>query len=111
VNKYYLLVVLLAAMNTCSNLLIKLGASKIESFSIRIITNWYLVSGLVLFGLGFVLWIFILNKVQLSTAAPMMSLSYVFVMIISYFLFNEPITSPKIAGVVMILLGVMFITR
>jgi len=120
-NKYYLLVVLLAATNTCSNVLIKIGASKIASLSsgyenianfvFKLITNWFLVFGLTLFGLGFALWVFILNKVQLSTAAPIMSLSYVFIMVISYFLFKEPITGVKVAGVLSILLGVILITR
>jgi len=118
---YYLLVVLLAFVNTLSNLLVKLGASKIETFSsksgdivvfiYKLITNWYLISGLALFGAGFVLWVVILNKVQLSVAAPIMSLAYVFVMIFSYFLFKEPITGIKVIGVILILTGVVFITR
>lgn len=110
-NGYYLLVALLAATNTCSNILIKIGASKIDGISFKLFTNWFLVSGLTLFGLGFILWVFILNKVQLSIAAPIMSLAYVFIMIMSYFLFKEPITGVKIAGVISILFGVVLITR
>lgn len=120
-NMYYLLVVLLAFANTLSNLLIKTGAVKIGNFPTvwgqfprylwELITNWFLVGGLALFGAGFVLWVFILNKVQLSTAAPIMSFSYIFVTIFSYFLFKEPITGIKILGVMSILTGVVLITR
>ena len=120
-NRYYLLVVLLAFTNTLSNLLIKTGAGKIGSLPSSIIgaisfvgklaTNWFLVGGLALYGMGFVLWTLILSKVQLSTAAPIMSLGYVFIMIFSYFMFNESITGAKVAGVISILLGVVLITR
>lgn len=110
-NRYYLLVVLLALTNTCSNVLIKIGASKIDGISYKLLVNWFLISGLALFALGFVLWVFILNKVQLSIAAPIMSMGYVFIMIMSYLLFKEPITGVKVAGVISILLGVALITR
>ena len=103
--------VLLAAMNTCSNILIKIGASRIDGVSFKLLTNWFLIFGLALFGLGFVLWVLILSKVQLSIAAPIMSLGYVFIMLSSYLLFREPITGVKIAGVISILLGVVLITR
>ena len=98
-------------MNTCSNILIKIGAGKVDGINLKLLTNWFLIFGLSLFGLGFVLWVFILNKVQLSVAAPIMSLAYVFIMIASYVLFKEPITGVKIAGVISILFGVVLITR
>lgn len=120
-NPYYLLVILAAFLNTIANLLIKNGAMKIGSlphnlisippFLFKLATNWLLVGGLAVFGLGFLLWVLILNKVQLSTAAPIMSFGYVFIMIFSYFLFKEPITVTKIAGILIILLGVVIITR
>jgi drug/metabolite transporter (DMT)-like permease len=108
---YYLLVILLAATNTCSNILIKIGANKVDGINFKLLTNWFLIIGLTLFGLGFILWVFILNKVQLSIAAPIMSLAYVFIMIASYLLFKEPITGVKVIGVILILFGVVFITK
>ena len=110
-NRYYLLVILLALMNACSNILIKIGAGKVDGINLKLLTNWFLISGLSLFGFGFILWVFILSKVQLSVAAPIMSMAYVFIMIVSYFLFKEPITGVKIAGVISILFGVVLITR
>ncbi len=120
-NLYYFLVVVAAFLNTIANMLIKTGANKIGTFPrdyngtipflLKLITNWFLVGGLAVFGLGFLLWVLILNKVQLSAAAPIMSFGYVFIMIFSYFLFKEPITATKIVGVLVILLGVIIITR
>lgn len=120
-NRYYLLVVFLAFTNTLSNLLIKTGAGKIgklpdnfigiPGYLGELVTNWFLVGGLALFGLGFAIWVLVLNKVQLSTAAPIMSLGYVFIMIFSYLLLKESITTPKIIGVLTIIFGVFLITR
>jgi drug/metabolite transporter (DMT)-like permease len=120
-NIYYILVIFAAFLNTIANLLIKTGANKIESlpnnfigiipFLFKLTTNWFLIGGLAVFGVGFLLWVLILNKVQLSIAAPIMSFGFVFIMIFSYFLFKEPITLTKIAGVITILLGVVMITR
>jgi drug/metabolite transporter (DMT)-like permease len=120
-NGYYFLAALAAFLNTIANMFIKTGASKIGNlphnfhealiFFFKLATNWFLVGGLAIFGCGFLIWVIVLNKVQLSAAAPIMSLGYVFIMILSYFLFKEPITFTKISGVIVILLGVVIITR
>ncbi len=120
-NPYYLLVIVAALLNTTANMLIKTGANKIGTlphdfvevfpFAFKLVTNWFLVGGLAVFGLGFILWVLILNKVQLSAAAPLMSMGYVFILILSYFLFKEPITATKVAGIFVILVGVILITR
>lgn len=120
-NPYYLLVVGVAFLNTLANLLLKTGAGKIGtiphdlsgilSFSLKLVSNWFLIGGLFFFGLGFLVWVLILNKVPLGSAAPLMSLGYVFILVLSYFLFKEPITATKIVGVLVILLGVIIITR
>jgi len=120
-NIYYFAVIGIAFLNTIANMLLKTGANKIGTmphdfggifpFSVKLVTNWFLLGGLFFFGLGFVAWIFVLNKVQLSAAAPLMSMGYVFILILSFLLFKEPITVTKIIGVIVILLGVIIITR
>jgi drug/metabolite transporter (DMT)-like permease len=120
-NPYYLLVILAAFLNTIANMMIKTGANKIGNipdntgeiipFLARILGNWFLIFGLGVFGISFLLWVLILNKVQLSAAAPLMSTGYVFILIMSYFLFKEPITLTKAAGIMIIFLGVVVITR
>jgi len=64
--------------------------------------------------LGFVsaiLWLFVLQKFPLSVAYPALSLTYVVVVILSVFLLKEPINSFKIAGMLLIILGVYFLFK
>ena len=69
----------------------------------------YILSGLSLYGVATVLWLFILTKVPLSVAYPVQSLAYIFALFGAYFIFNEPLTAAKIVGVLFIMLGVSFI--
>lgn len=52
-------------------------------------------------------WIGAVSKLQLSHAYPFMSLAFVLVLVLSGFFFNEPITVPKIVGVLLIVLGIV----
>ncbi len=73
--------------------------------------SWPVLLGIFLYGLSTITWIFALQKSELSTAYPMVSLSYVFIIVVSYFLFNEPISVFKWTGAALICLGVFLISR
>ena len=57
-----------------------------------------------------IVWINILKKIDLSIAYPLTSISIIFVMLISHFMFHEPITQNKIIGSILIILGGIVIT-
>jgi drug/metabolite transporter (DMT)-like permease len=57
-----------------------------------------------------IVWINILKKIDLSIAYPLTSISIILVMLISHFLFQEPITQNKILGSVLIISGGIIIT-
>ncbi|OMP66644.1 EamA family transporter [Domibacillus epiphyticus] len=69
----------------------------------------YIFTGLAMYGLATVLWLFILTKVPLSVAYPLQSSAYIIAVIGSFFIFGESITIWKIAGVCFIMLGVSMI--
>jgi len=48
-----------------------------------------------------------MTKFQLNYAYPFMSLNFVFVFALSAFIFNEPISLPRIIGLGLIVLGVI----
>ena len=52
-----------------------------------------------------------MTKLQLSHAYPFMSLAFVFVLICSGLFFHEPITQPKIIGVVLVIIGLAIGSR
>ena len=57
-----------------------------------------------------IVWINILKKIDLSIAYPLTSISIIFVMLISHVLFQEPITSSKVIGSALIIIGGFIIT-
>ena len=56
-------------------------------------------------------WIAALTKFEISYAYPFMSLSFVFVLFLSYLLFNEPLTLNKVVGIILIMIGLYFASR
>jgi drug/metabolite transporter (DMT)-like permease len=67
--------------------------------------------GISLYALSAIFWLFVLQKFPLSVAYPALSVTYIVVLVLSYFIFKEPLTSYKIAGVVLIIVGVFFIFK
>ena len=75
------------------------------------LTNVPLLFGLTLYGISAVFWIVAIGKVELSYAYPMVALGYVLVFIASFFLFHEHITFFRIWGLLLIVMGVVFIAK
>lgn len=61
--------------------------------------------------LGSFTWVAALTKFDLSFAYPFMSLSFVFVLFLGYFLFQEPLTWQKLIGSLLIMAGIFLTTR
>ncbi|WP_062197261.1 EamA family transporter [Massilibacterium senegalense] len=76
---------------------------------IRLLFSPYIFSGLFLYALATVLWLFILTRVPLSIAYPIQSIAYILAVFGAYFVFNEPLTFYKILGCIFIMIGVSFI--
>jgi multidrug transporter EmrE-like cation transporter len=74
-------------------------------FLLNLLYNPWVVSAFLGALLASVTWMVAMTKLQLSHAYPFMSLAFVLVMIFSSLLFHEPITTPKIIGVALVILG------
>jgi multidrug transporter EmrE-like cation transporter len=77
----------------------------LESF----LKNGYLITGISLYIISFIFWLYILSNVRLSYAYPFISLSYPLVIILSYLILKEPISNLTIIGIFLICIGVVFI--
>lgn len=80
-------------------------ADKIE-FLLRLVFNGWVLSGFVAAFLASLAWMAAMTKFDLSHAYPFMSLAFVLVLILSGFLFQEPITWHKIVGMMLIVVGI-----
>lgn len=52
-----------------------------------------------------------LKEFELSKAYPFMSLSFVLVLVVSFFLLKEAVSIQKIVGCILIILGIIVISR
>lgn len=114
-------ILLSVLLGSLGQVILKLGANKLGSISFawntlfadlfRIIKIPEILLGLVFFGSSFLLWIKVLTKSDLSYAYPMVSLGYVNVLILSYFLFHESFTTMKVVGIAFIIVGVVILNK
>lgn len=61
------------------------------------------------YGLGTTTYLLLLRKVPMSTAYPLFSSTFVLVILVSHFYFGEVIDTLKLAGIVLVLLGITLI--
>ena len=73
-------------------------------------TPWVLV-GFACYGVSSILWLDVLSKLDFSLAFPMVSLTYVFTLLIGRFFFGEYVGPERILGVALILVGLFFLVR
>lgn len=108
------------AFNTTANLMIKQGMSKIKDLQIsdfggiiaKMILNPMLIFGCLFFGLSLFFYSFILQRVNLNIAYPIVvSGSVLLVTIISKIILFEPIKFTQLSGVLIILFGIFVLVR
>lgn len=73
--------------------------------------NPFLIAGVILHVLALFTWLYVLKHVDVSYAYPFISMGFVVVLLLSYFLFNESINLYRIFGVVLIIGGILLIGR
>ena len=61
------------------------------------------------FGLSFAVYMIALKKVELTTARSFSTLSYIFVMILSFIILKDTVTPFKIIGIALITTGIFLV--
>ncbi len=69
------------------------------------------IIGLALYFAAALCYMYALRKIPVSIAFPSVSLSYVLVALLGFWLYGEPITVSKLAGIALVCCGVFLITR
>lgn len=85
--------------------------TELVSQGIRLLTNWRVITGLTIYGFGWLMWMMALSRFDLSFAYPFTSLNYVLVLLLSWTLLGEPISPVRALGVVVVCLGLFIISR
>jgi multidrug transporter EmrE-like cation transporter len=115
------LIMLDVALNVAGQLSLKHGMSKLGNFALSLSTlppvfvqaalNPYVILGLVFYGLGFLVWLIVLAKAEVSYAYPLISLGYVFTAILARVLIGEAVTLTRMTGILVICVGVFLVAR
>jgi multidrug transporter EmrE-like cation transporter len=107
-------------LNATAQLFIKFGTKSFINLNLsengylvtafQIALNPYIILGLCCYVISVGIWIYVLSKVDVSIAYPMLSIGYVVNACAAFFLFNEPLSFMKIVGIFIILLGTFIIS-
>ena len=121
--KYVVLILIMCDifLNVTGQLSLKYGMARIGNFSLSLstlppvflkaATNLYILFGLFCYGLGFMVWLIVLSKAEVSYAYPLISLGYVFTAILARVLFGEAVGLTRLAGIFVTCIGVFLIAR
>lgn len=108
-------------LNAAAQILMKAGTNAIGHFEFsatnvlpvgwKLATEWHIVTALFCYGISVVVWILALSRVPVSIAFPMLSMAYVVNALAAYYLLGEPFSTTKLVGMVVIIVGVIIISR
>lgn len=113
------LVFICTLLGAAAQILMKMGGNHLAGHSVGdifshptlVLKNLPLFAGYSLYGVSTVLLVLALRKGELSVLYPIISLTYVWVLLLSAFVFHEQLDFWKISGVMLIVTGVGVLGR
>jgi len=116
--KSFFLIMLTVVMNTLGQFTIKTGIDRIGTVDltnirtiVKAFSSWIVLGGFAIYFVSALIWLSILSRVELSWAFPILSLSYVFTVLLSPVLLHESFSVQRLAGTLVICLGVFLVGR
>ena len=111
-----LLVFLCTIVGAAAQILIKEGATTVAKPGFigaiaAMLTNAPLFAGYCLYGLNTILMVLALRNGELSLLYPIIALTYIWVTLLSIFIFHEPMGTFKGIGITLIVIGVAVLGR
>ncbi len=112
--RFFILIGLYVLLNSFGQLLIKLGTQEVgalETAGIYGLMNFKLITGIGLFGMSFLTWIYILSKSNLSYAFPFaVGLGYVTVIFLATLFLKETPSILQITGMTLVGVGIVLMS-
>ncbi|HBY97276.1 MAG: EamA family transporter [Ardenticatenaceae bacterium] len=109
------------ALNAAAQLFLRQGMRALGTFEIdpanlvvmlpQVALNPWVLAGLACYVLSVGLWLVVLSRVEVSYAYPMVSIGYILTLVLARIFFQEAVTPVRVAGVVVIMLGVFLVAR
>jgi len=118
---YLPLIMLGVLLNAAAQLFLKEGMRRIGHFefilpnvlpiAIQVAGNIFILSGLLCYIISVVVWLLVLSRVEVSFAYPLLSVGYIVNAVAGYYLFQENLSISRLTGIIIICIGVYFVTR
>ena len=107
----FLTPVMIAAGQVLFNLASRRAGPADLSGLIGLAANPYLLVALVIYGLGTIIWVYVLKSVPLNFAYPFMALTFCVVPLLAWQFLSEPLSSKIAIGAALIMAGLLVIAR
>ena len=104
-----LLVFFTTLLTSSAQIFYKLGSKTITLDPLSIITNYYLIGGLLLYAVGGILMIISFRGGEVSVLYPIIATSYIWVSFLSIYFLGEVMNAYKWLGVIGIIAGIALI--
>ena len=104
------LMILTTIFTSVAQVLYKFGAAKLEFNLLSLITNYYLIIGMVLYILGAFIMISAFKGGEVSALYPIIATSYIWVSLMSWYFFKDVLNLFRWMGIFIIIVGIMFIS-
>jgi len=117
----FALIILSVLFNTAAQIALKAGMLQIGHFNftwenlipiiLKIIASPWIILGMMIYVGSVSVWLLVLSRTPISIAYPMASLGYITSAIAAYYLWGEDLTLMRIAGIIVILVGVYMVAK
>jgi multidrug transporter EmrE-like cation transporter len=113
------LILLSVGLSALAQLLLKIGVDRSGAVSqgesasglFAMLMSPMVIGGLALYGVGAMVWLFVLGKAPLSLAYPFVGLGFILTAALGVFVLNEGVSAGRIAGTLLIALGCVLVAR
>ncbi len=119
--RYIPLILVGVFLNAFAQVLLKKGMLSIGYFEFhfqsvfpiikKVAFNSYILSGLASYVISVAIWLLVLARVEVSYAYPFLSVGYVVVTVVGYFIFQEDLSWMRVVGIAVIIVGVLLLSR
>jgi multidrug transporter EmrE-like cation transporter len=101
----------IASGESSSGIAQSLDVRSIFTFLQTAVTNQFVLAGFLCYLISAASWLIILSRVDLSYAYPLISIGYIIIVVLSKYIFDEPVTGMRIAGTLLVCSGVFLLLR
>ncbi len=119
--KYLPIILFGVLLNAAAQLCLKEGMRRIGHFEfvwanivpigLQVAGNFFILAGLLCYIISVVVWLLVLSRVEVSFAYPLLSVGYIVNAVAGYYLFQENLSVTRVTGILIIIVGVYFVTR